>query len=118
MANLGSDLFWGKSCLVSQWKSSQKGVIKFAVLRLDLLNLYFELMISCNEGESHSYYGRLEMDFGRNEIFNVPPVHFIQLTLAMSVSTRNFTAFSFSRGVQFDSKASRQSRGICNIVFH
>ena len=74
-------------------------------------------MLSCNEGESHSYYGRLEMDFGRNEIFNVPPVHFIQLTLAMSVSTRNFTAFSFFRGVQFDSKASTQLRGIYNLVF-
>ena len=47
-----------------------------------------------------------------------PLVHFIQLTLAMSVSTRNFTAFSFSRGVQFDSsKASTQSRGIYNLVF-
>ena len=46
-----------------------------------------------------------------------PPVHFIQLTLAMSVSTRNFTAFSFFRGVQFDSKASTQLRGIYNLVF-
>ena len=46
-----------------------------------------------------------------------PLVHFIQLTLAMSVSTRNFTAFSFFRGVQFDSKASTQSRGIWNLVF-
>ena len=46
-----------------------------------------------------------------------PLVHFIQLTLAMSVSTRNFTAFSFFRGVQFDSKASTQLRGIYNLVF-
>ena len=49
-------------------------------------------------GESHSRNGYLEMDFGWNEILNVrPPVHFIQLTLAMSFSTRIFTAFSFSR---------------------
>ena len=46
-----------------------------------------------------------------------PPVHFIQLTLAVSVSTRNFTAFSFFSGVQFDSKASTQLRGIYNLVF-
>ena len=43
---------------------------------------YFGLMLSCNEGESHFHNGRLEMDFGWNEIFNVPaaPFHTVNLS--------------------------------------
>ena len=39
-------------------------------------------MLSCNEGESHFHNGRLEMDFGWNEIFNVPaaPFHTVNLS--------------------------------------
>ena len=42
----------------------------------------FELMLSCNGGESHFHNGRLEMDFGWNEIFNVPaaPFHTVNLS--------------------------------------
>ena len=71
-------------------------------------------------GESHSRNGHLEMDFGWNEIFNVrPPVHFIQLTLAMSFPTRNFTAFSFFRCLILTSiQYLQQKHTWCNICIY
>ena len=71
-------------------------------------------------GESHSRNGHLEMDFGWNEIFNVrPPAHFIQLTLAMSFPTRNFTAFSFFRClIQTSIQYLQQKHTWCDICIY
>ena len=94
------------------WKSKQKWCSDYYIL-----SWCFHAM---KGGESHSRNGHLEMDFGWNEIFNVrPPVHFIQLTLAMSFPTRNFTAFSFFRCLILTSiQYLQQKHTWCNICIY